>query len=72
MILFFLSVALLCYTPAPPDFDRDGDVDQSDFGVMQVQLGGPHMPFLACDMNMDGAVNQRDVEEFMKHKRRPR
>ena len=70
MMLYLLLACLAAYTPPPPDFDRDGDVDQSDFGVMQVSLGEPHMPFSACDMNMDGAVDQRDVEEFMRWTRK--
>lgn len=71
MILFFLSVAMLCYTPPPPDFDRDGDVDQSDWAIMQIALGEPHMPFSRCDMNMDGTVDQVDVMEFMRWQRKP-
>jgi hypothetical protein len=27
--------------PAPGDFDRDGDVDQEDFGHLQACLSGP-------------------------------
>lgn len=65
MILYLLLVCLAAYTPSAPDFDHDGDVDQSDWGSMQIALGEPHMPFSRWDLDMDGSVDQRDVEEFM-------
>ncbi len=47
----------------PPDIDRDGDVDQSDFGVMQRCLSGP---FVAqADADCQGALldNDTDVDD---------
>lgn len=43
------------------DFDGDGDVDMSDFGVLQRSLGGSDSRF---DLNGDGWVDGRDVDAF--------
>jgi hypothetical protein len=62
--------SLLPIIPRPrADFDRDGDVDQADFGHLQACLGGPlDVPVPACataDLNRDGAVDQQDVLVFL-------
>lgn len=51
--------------PVKPDFDRDGDVDQDDFGHLQVCLSGPLVPQTApaCQnarLDADGDVDQND------------
>jgi hypothetical protein len=52
-----------------PDFDHDGDVDQSDFGHLQAcmtALGA--LPAAGCsdaDLNHDGTVDQNDVSVFV-------
>lgn len=45
------------------DFDGDGDVDMTDFGVLQRNLGGSDSRF---DLNGDGAVDGLDVDVFGK------
>lgn len=52
------------------DFDGDGDVDQGDYGLMQVALGEPHMPFSRFDLNMDGSIDTLDAEEFCRWQRK--
>jgi len=52
--------------PIAADFDHDGDVDQSDFGLLQVQLGTWAQPVNIYDLNRDGRVDGRDVEAFDK------
>jgi len=53
----------------PGDFDGDGDVDQSDFGHLQVCLTGPGGGIAdGCsdaDLNGDGHVDQDDVVTFL-------
>lgn len=53
---------------AAPDFDRDGDVDQEDFGTMQRCLGSGGIDFSAecraADFNGDGAVDRLDLPTF--------
>ena len=55
--------------PRYPDLDADGDVDQSDFGQMQVCLTGsyawvgPECEY--TDFDEDGHVDQYDVETLM-------
>lgn len=46
------------------DFDHDGRVDQTDWGLMQQQLGkfGP----LAADLDGDGAVDDTDTQLFWR------
>lgn len=41
----------------PADFDHDGDVDQSDFGLLQRQLGSPNCPMTVNEFltHMGGA-----------------
>lgn len=55
-------------TAAPADFDRDGDVDQSDFAVMQRCLAGNGQPVSSdcsrCDLDRDGDVDGVDVNAF--------
>lgn len=48
------------------DFDRDGDIDQADFGTLQAQLGrvGP----LSGDLDGDGMVDDRDVDLWWRAK----
>lgn len=53
----------------PPDFDGDGDVDQSDFGMFQVCITGPDMgpPEPGCeraDFDYDTDVDADDFEIF--------
>lgn len=43
-----------------PDFDGDGDADQTDFGLLQVQLGGGGQ----YDLTNDGRVDRDDIEMF--------
>ncbi len=50
----------------PPDFDRDGDVDQWDFGFLQACLTGPYVPPAVpecqpAELNGDGGVDGLDV-----------
>jgi hypothetical protein len=50
----------------PPDFDRDGDVDQSDFGHMQECYSGAYVPqdTPAClDARLD-ADDDVDIDDF--------
>ncbi len=61
--------------PAPPcsspvsDLDGDGDVDQTDFGLLQRCLTGPATPLeesCACaDWNRDTSVDVADLEAFL-------
>jgi hypothetical protein len=50
------------------DLDRDGDVDQTDFGRLQRCLGGSGaMPPAECssaDVDSDGDVDQADFSVF--------
>jgi hypothetical protein len=36
--------AFTCCNGIPGDMDGDGDVDQTDFGLLQVCLSGPNVP----------------------------
>ena len=56
-----------------PDFDGDGDVDQSDFGHWQKCVSGPNDPPLAtdnpcvcADFTADGWVNAEDFTVFRR------
>ena len=53
---------------APGDIDRDGDVDQEDFGLFQACLSGDTRPYEAgcedADLDKDGDVDQGDFTEF--------
>jgi hypothetical protein len=55
-------------TFAPGDFDKDGDVDQEDFGHLQACLDGLEEPNVAgcqdADLNHDTFVDQYDVDLF--------
>lgn len=70
--MIILLLALLSFSPRGEhvDFDHDGDVDQSDFGLMQVALGEPCMPFSRFDLDMDGDVDTGDVEVFETWRRK--
>ncbi|NLE60706.1 MAG: hypothetical protein GX616_20360 [Planctomycetes bacterium] len=46
----------------PADFDRDGDVDQTDFGLLQARLG--RRDEAAYDLNRDGHVTIADIDTF--------
>jgi acetyl esterase/lipase len=52
------------------DFDLDGDIDQSDFGVFQQCLSGPSVPFdPGCefaDFDQDNDVDQCDFGLFQR------
>jgi len=55
-----------CPLPIPGDFDRDGDVDQADFGHLQACLSGPAVPQTNPDcsnarIDGDGDVDQADA-----------
>lgn len=50
------------------DFDRDGDVDQVDFGHMQVCLSGTSPPRYGCrnaDLNRDNRIDENDFVIFV-------
>ena len=51
------------------DFDLDNDVDQADFGVLQLCLSGPLVPVQdgcePADLNSDDVVDQNDVSVFL-------
>ena len=56
--------------PIPSDFDQDGDVDLSDFGMMQTCLTAPGEPQLdpACQamrLDIDQDVDQDDLALFL-------
>jgi hypothetical protein len=58
-----------CPTPIPGDMDRDGDVDQEDFGFFQVCLSGSGIPqndesCLTARLDADTDVDQDDVSLF--------
>lgn len=60
--------ALGCPSFALADLDRDGDVDQSDFGIMQLCLAGQNLPAEACArarMDDDGDVDGTDMSLFI-------
>ncbi len=65
-----VTLLILSIAPVPPvDFDRDGDVDQSDFGRFQACLTGPGVPQTdpdCRDANLDGDsdVDQDDFGIF--------
>jgi hypothetical protein len=66
---FYSSGVEAVGTPAgPADYDRDGDVDQDDFGVFQACLGGPGAaPQPACqaaDLQGDLDVDATDFDLF--------
>lgn len=55
----------------PADFDGDGDVDQSDFGIFQGCLSGPWIPqndppCTNTDLDGDGDVDQADYGGFQR------
>ncbi len=55
-------------TGPPGDFDTDGDVDQADFGHVQVCFSGPSQPLSPtcenADLDEDGDVDQGDFTVF--------
>jgi hypothetical protein len=57
-------------TVPPGDFDKDGDVDQEDFGYLQACLDGLEEPHVAgcqdADLNHDTFVEQRDFNLFLQ------
>ncbi|GMU20217.1 MAG: hypothetical protein AMXMBFR13_03150 [Phycisphaerae bacterium] len=60
-----------CPPPIPGDIDRDGDVDQEDFGRFQVCLTGGGMPQTdpscqPCRLDMDSDVDQNDFGIFQR------
>ena len=58
------------FQAAPMDFDRDNDVDQTDFGVFQECVSGPAIPVStgceAADFDHDGDVDQKDFGIFQR------
>jgi hypothetical protein len=65
-----MLATLLALWLAIPDFDRDGDIDQSDYGLLQVHLGEPAMPVNVFDLNGDGWIDTNDVEVFEEYERK--
>ncbi len=71
---FELTATGNCCGSIPPDFDRDGDVDQGDFSFLQMCLTGagggvplpPDNPDCSCaDLDRDGLdVDQMDIVVF--------
>jgi hypothetical protein len=57
-----------CPPPIIADFDRDGDVDLTDFGLLQLCFSGSGVPCnpscAVTDVNSDGAVDQFDFNSF--------
>ncbi len=53
-----------------PDFDRDGDVDQEDFGHLQACVSGDGQPALSgclgMDLDLDGDVDGDDMVLFYR------
>ncbi len=53
-----------------PDFDDDGDVDQSDFGIFQLCLSGTNISYpTGCeraDFDTDGDVDKDDTNAFIQ------
>jgi hypothetical protein len=56
---------------SPPDYDCDGDIDQSDFGIFQTCITGegqgPTSPGLCAnhaDYDGDGDVDEHDIAQF--------
>jgi len=63
------AFAALAWGAAPADLDRDGDVDQEDFGIFQACLTGPDAPQVdpACQvarLDDDLDVDQADFASF--------
>ncbi len=59
-----------CPLPIPGDYDHDGDVDQEDFGSLQLCIAGPAIPISdpSCrraDLDADNDVDSFDVAEFI-------
>jgi PKD repeat protein len=57
-------------TPIKADYDRDGDLDQADFGVMQACLSGAGFPQTdpACQearFDVDSDVDEADLQLFL-------
>lgn len=63
-----LAVLVIEQTPAArADYDRDGDVDQADFGYLQSCLSGSTQlqpPCLGADLNGDSRANLADIQLF--------
>jgi len=59
-----------CPLPVPGDFDRDGDVDQANFGRLQACLSGSGVVYLPgcelADLQSDGDVDQDDLMIFRR------
>ncbi|NLE60299.1 MAG: hypothetical protein GX616_18265, partial [Planctomycetes bacterium] len=56
---------ILHVTTVTTDFDTDGDVDQTDFGMLQACLGQIGVVPAACerfDVNQDSFINRVDIE----------
>ncbi len=49
-----------------PDFDRDGDVDMDDFGVLQACIGGDanSEPCRCADLDRSGRIDAADIALF--------
>ena len=65
-----VTVSVQALVTVPPDFDKDGDVDQSDWGVMQACLSQTigDFPPPGCEaarLDADVDVDQNDVGIFL-------
>ncbi|MBI4580874.1 MAG: hypothetical protein HY718_14290 [Planctomycetes bacterium] len=65
-----VSNGALVGTPIPPDFDRDGDVDEEDFEAFNACAQGPAVPFPpGCeDKDLDGD-GDLDADDFARIQR---
>jgi hypothetical protein len=67
---FVLAYDMAGLQTVKPDFDRDGDVDMTDFGRLQSCLQGPYDPLpedcIPADVNSDGHVNQNDLAALLR------
>jgi hypothetical protein len=67
-----IAVLVVSFAPTPQaDFDRDGDVDQEDFGHFQACLTGPNVPVsdpncLNASLDGDSDVDQHDFLIFQR------
>lgn len=63
--IYLDAIELVCM----PDFDRDGDVDQEDFGLLQRCLSGLSVPHeggcAQADLDGDGDVDGDDLGAFL-------
>ena len=65
---FASGVCMPATVPSPGDFDRDGDVDVTDFAFFQTCLSGDAIPRTAecfgADLDADVDVDAADFTQF--------